>query len=108
MSFLSSLQWRYATKKFDTTKKISDADVHTLTEAIRMTPTSFGMQPYHFYIVSSQDMRDQIGPVAWGQPQISTCSHLIIFVARSDLLVLTDDLFTTMSGGDATVRTHLK
>ncbi len=50
MSFLENLNWRYATKKFDTEKKVSDSDLEKIVEAIRLTPTSFGLQPYHFYI----------------------------------------------------------
>ncbi len=108
MSFLSNLSWRYATKKFDTTKKVSDEDVAKILEAIRMTPTSFGMMPYHFYIVTNPDILSQIQPIAWGQPQITTCSHLIIFAARSDLMANKDEYFDLMSGGNNEVRAQLK
>ncbi len=108
MSFLSNLNWRYATKKFDTTKKVSDEDLAKILEAIRMTPTSFGMMPYHFYIVTNPDILSQIQPIAWGQPQITTCSHLIIFAARSDLIANKDEYFDLMSGGNNEVRTQLK
>lgn len=70
MSFLTNLEWRYATKKFDTSKKVSESDLHTILEAIRMTPTSFGMQPYHFYVISNQEVKDKIQAAAWNQPQI--------------------------------------
>jgi nitroreductase len=70
MSFLSNLNWRYATKKFDSSRKVTDTDLDTLLEAIRLTPTSFGMQPYHFYVVSSQEVKDKIQAAAWNQPQI--------------------------------------
>ncbi len=60
MSFLSNLSWRYATKKFDTSKKVSEQDLQNIIEAIRLTPTSFGLQPYHFYVVSNQDIQNQI------------------------------------------------
>jgi len=53
MSFLSQLNWRYATKKFDTTQKVSDENLEKIIEAIRMTPTAFGIQPYHFYVISN-------------------------------------------------------
>ena len=108
MSFLSNLNWRYATKKFDTTRKVSDTDIDTVIEAIRLTPTSFGMMPYHFYIVTNSDIRAQIQPIAWNQPQITTCSHLIVFAARSDLMANTDEYFTLMSGGNSEVRAQLK
>ena len=108
MSFLSNLSWRYATKKFDTNKKVSDADLAKIIEAIQMAPSSFGLQPYHFYVVSNQEMKDKIQAVSWNQPQITTCSHLIVFAARSDLIANTDEYFTLMSGGNSEVRAQLK
>jgi nitroreductase / dihydropteridine reductase len=108
MTFLSQLNWRYATKKFDTTRSVSDSDLNQIIEAIRLTPTSFGMMPYHFYIVTNPDIKARIQPIAWNQPQITTCSHLIVFAARTDLSAVTDEYFTLMSGGDAGVRANLK
>jgi nitroreductase len=108
MSFLSNLNWRYATKKFDTSKKVSEENLEKIIEAIRMTPTSFGLQPYHFYIVTNPDVLSQIQPIAWGQPQITTCSHLIVFAARSDLMANTDEYFTLISSGDSEVRSQMK
>lgn len=108
MSFISQLGWRYATKSFDTTRKVSDADLDTILEAMRLTPTSFGMQPYHFYIVSNQDIKDKIQSVAWNQSQVGTCSHLIVFAARTDLGNLKNELFDGLSGGNPEIRAHLK
>jgi nitroreductase len=97
MSFLTNLSWRYATKKFDTSRKVSDADLDSILEAIRLTPTSFGMQPYHFYVVSNQEVKDKIQAVSWNQPQIGTSSHLIVFTARTDLPKLKEEFFTLLS-----------
>ena len=108
MSFLSQLNWRYATKSFDTSRKISDTDLDTILEAMRLTPTSFGMQPYHFYVVTNQDIKDKIQAVAWNQPQVGTCSHLIVFAARTDLSTLKEEFFSGLSGGNPEVRAHLK
>jgi nitroreductase len=108
MSFLSQLDWRYATKNFDTTKTVSDADLGKILEAIRLTPTSFGMQPYHFYVVSNQDIKDKIQAAAWNQPQIGTCSHLIVFTGRTDLAALKEEFFSGLSGGNPEIRAHLK
>jgi nitroreductase len=108
MSFLTNLTWRYATKKFDTARKVSDADLDTILEAIRMTPTSFGLQPYHFYVVSNQEIKDKIQAVGWNQPQIGTCSHLIVFVGRTDLVPLVDEYFTLLSWGSAEARASMK
>ncbi|MDD2693727.1 MAG: NAD(P)H-dependent oxidoreductase [Candidatus Gracilibacteria bacterium] len=108
MSFLSNLNWRYATKKFDVTKKISDADLEKILEAIRLAPSSYGLQPYHFYIVTNQEVKDKIQAVAWNQSQVGTASHLIIFAARTDLMQNKEEYFTLMSGGNPEVRAKLK
>jgi nitroreductase / dihydropteridine reductase len=108
MSFLTNLSWRYATKKFDTTRKVSDADLAQIVEAIRMTPTSFGLQPYHFYVVSNQEIKDKIQAVAWNQPQVGTSSHLIVFSVRTDLKETKEEYFSLMSGGNPEIRAHLK
>ncbi len=108
MSFLSNLSWRYATKKFDTSRKISDTDLEKILEAIRLTPTSFGLQPYHFYVISNQAIKDKIQAASWNQPQIGTSSHLLVFAARTDLMQNKEEYFTLMSGGDATARAGLK
>lgn len=108
MSFLSNLSWRYATKKFDTNKKVSDADLEQILEAIRMTPSSFGLQPYHFYVVTNQDIKDKIQVAAYNQPQIGTASHLIVFVARTDFDTNNDEYFDLMSGGNPEARAQMK
>jgi nitroreductase len=108
MSFLKNIEWRYATKSFDTSKKVSDADLATLTEAIRMTPTSFGLQPYHFFIVTNQEIKEKIQAAAWNQPQVGTSSHLIVFTARNDIKENTDEYFELLSGGNSEVRASLK
>ncbi len=108
MSFLSNLTWRYATKTFDLGRKVSDTDLDAILEAIRMTPTSFGLQPYHFYVISNQDVQNQIQAAAWNQPQIGTASHLIVFTARTDFETNTNEYFEHMSAGNPDVRAALK
>lgn len=108
MSFLKNIEWRYATKSFDTSKKVSDTDLAAITEAIRMTPTSFGLQPYHFYIVTNQEIKNQIQAAAWNQLQVGTASHLLVFTARTDLDTNIDEYFDLLSGGNTEIRTNLK
>lgn len=107
MSFLSHLSWRYATKKFDATRKVSPEDLEKVLEAIRMTPTSFGLQAQHFYIVENRETLSKIQAVAWNQPQVGTCSHLIVMCARNDLVAAKNDFFELMSGGNEEVRAKL-
>ncbi|MCG9790913.1 NAD(P)H-dependent oxidoreductase [Flavobacterium algicola] len=78
-TFLENQNWRYATKKFDASKKITAEDLNFLKEAIRLTASSYGLQPYKVFIVESPELRAKIQPVAWGQSQIVDASHLIVF-----------------------------
>ena len=78
-TFLENQNWRYATKKFDSTKKITTEDLNTLKEAIRLSSSSYGLQLYKVFIVENPDLRAKIQPAAWGQSQIVDASHLIVF-----------------------------
>jgi nitroreductase len=78
-TFLENQNWRYATKKFDTTKKVSVEDLKFLKEAIRLTASSFGLQPYKVIFIETADLRAKLQPAAWGQSQIVDASHLIVF-----------------------------
>ena len=83
--FIEHQNWRYATKKFDATKKISNEDLNILKEAIRLSSSSYGLQPYKVIIVESPELRAKIQPAAWGQSQIVEASHLIIFANETQL-----------------------
>jgi nitroreductase len=80
---LGQLKWRYATKKFDATKKIPAADWAALEEALILTPTSYGLQPIKFIIISDPAIREKLVPVSWGQTQPRDCSHYVVFAARA-------------------------
>ena len=84
-NFLNNQNWRYATKKFDATKKISVEDLNTLKEAIRLSSSSYGLQPYKVIIVENPELRAQIQPAAWGQTQIVDASHLFIFANDTNI-----------------------
>jgi nitroreductase len=78
-TFLENQNWRYATKKFDSSKKITAEDLSILKEAIRLSSSSYGLQPYKVIIVENPELRAKILPSAWGQSQIIDASHLIVF-----------------------------
>jgi nitroreductase len=82
-TFLENQNWRYATKKFDATKKISDADLALLKEAIRLSTSSFGLQLYKVIIVENPEIRAELLPASWGQTQITDASHLIVFANQT-------------------------
>lgn len=84
-NFNTNAQWRYATKKFDATRKITDADLATLKEAIRLSASSFGLQPYKVLIIENPEVRAQLQPASWGQSQIVDASHLIVFANSTNL-----------------------
>ena len=84
-TFLENQNWRYATKKFDSSKKISTEDLNTLKEAIRLSSSSYGLQPYKVFIIENPELRAKIQPAAWGQSQIVDASHLIIFANRTSI-----------------------
>lgn len=85
MNTLEALQWRYATKQFDATKKLSEEQLNTLTEALRLAPSSFGLQPWKFLVISNPEVRTKLREAAWGQPQVTDASHLIVLAAKTDL-----------------------
>jgi len=81
---ISTLQWRYATKKFDATKQVPADKLARILEAIRLTATSSGLQPYDVFVVTNPELREQIKPNAWGQGQVTDASHLLVFAAWDD------------------------
>jgi nitroreductase len=86
MSILtSSLNWRYATKKYDTQKKISDEQLHVLLEAIQLAPTSYGLQAFQAIVITNPEIREKLKPKAWNQPQITDASHLILLCAMRSI-----------------------
>lgn len=82
---LSRLEWRYATKKFDPARPAAQEQVDRIVEAIRLAPTSSGLQPYDLIVVSDPALRARIKPVANDQQQIVDCSHLLVFAAWDDM-----------------------
>ena len=82
---IEALNWRYAVKKFDPTKKISEADFGLLMEATRLSASSYGLQPYRFILVRDSDLRQQLKAASWNQPQITDASHMLVFAAKTDL-----------------------
>lgn len=78
---LQALQWRYATKKMKSTKKVPQDKVDYIAEAVRLTATSSGLQPYELLVITNYALREQIRAVAWNQAQVTDCSHLLVFAA---------------------------
>jgi nitroreductase len=81
MSLVDKLQWRYATKKMDSTKTVPEAKLEQILEAIRLSASSSGLQPYEILVVTNKEIREKIRTIAWDQSQITDCSYLLVFAA---------------------------
>lgn len=79
MDIIETLNWRYAVKKFDDTKKISNDDWKILEESIRLAPSSFGLQAWKFWVVQDQATKEKLLPESWNQKQVTDCSHYVVF-----------------------------
>lgn len=80
-TLLDKMQWRYAAKKMDATKAVSQDKVNRIIEAARLAPTSSGLQPFEVIVVTNKDIRAQIQAVANNQAQVTEGSHLLVFAA---------------------------
>ena len=83
-TFMEAMDFRHACKIFDDTKKVSDEDISYILEAGRKSPSSFGMEPWKFLVITNDDLKEKLKPFCWNQPQITTCSHLVIILAVID------------------------
>ncbi len=80
-TFMEAMDFRHACKIFDENKKISKEDLEFILEAGRKSPSSFGMEPWKFLVITNDEVREKIKPLCWNQPQITTCSHLVLYLA---------------------------
>ena len=81
MSLIEKLQWRYATKKMDLSKAVPQEKLDQILEAIRLTASSSGLQPYEVLVITNPEIRTKIRAIANDQSQITDCSHLLVFAA---------------------------
>ncbi len=95
-TYLDNLQWRYATKKFDSSKKLSREQLDELLSALRLSASSYGLQPYKFIVITDPDTRAKLREAAWDQSQITDASHLVVFAARKALDMAYVDHYLTM------------
>jgi nitroreductase len=84
-NIIESLQWRYATKQFDTKKKLTPDQLDILLTAARLSPSSFGLQPWKFVVVTDTVVRTKLREAAWGQSQITDAGALIVFCVRKNI-----------------------
>lgn len=103
-SVIDALKWRYAVKKFDATRKIPAATWAALEEATVLSPSSYGLQPWRFFVVDDPAIRAQLRPASWNQSQITDASHLLVFARRATMTVADVDAYVNrivaVRGGD--------
>ena len=80
MELLDKLNWRYAAKAMNG-KKVAEDKIDRIIEAVSLAPTSSGLQPFELIVITNQDVKEKINPVAWNQSVITDCSHLFVFAA---------------------------
>src|SRR6266404_933359 len=81
---LDRLNWRYATKQFDPNRKISAPDWAPIEDALLLTPSSGGLQPWKFIVITDPAVRAKLLPASYGQPQITNASHLVVFAGKKN------------------------
>ena len=82
---IEDLNWRYATKKFDPTKKITNEDLEIIKESLRLVPSSYGLQPLKYLLIEDSNLRQQLREKSFNQSQITDASHLLIICAKSEI-----------------------
>lgn len=108
MGFLSQLDWRHACKSFDTSKPVANHVLDHIKEAILKAPTAFGLQPFYIKVVHDPALKSKIKEIGWNQPQYTTATEVLVFVARSDVKTVADEMFADRSRGDSKIIEALK
>jgi hypothetical protein len=83
-TIINALSWRYAVQSFDTSKKVSEADLRTILESGRLSASSFGLEPWKFIVVENSELRTKLAAAGYGQAKITEASHLIVIARRTD------------------------
>lgn len=91
--WIANLNWRYATKKFDPTKKIPSDTWAALEKSIMLSPSSYGLQPWKFLVIQNSELRKQLAPVTYNQPQVEQCSQFVVLCAKKRLTISDIDYF---------------
>jgi len=85
MSSIKNLEWRYATKKFDPTKKLSESQIDILKNVFNLTATSYGLQPLKMLVISNDAIKQQLFKHAYNQSQVADCSHLLVICIKTNI-----------------------
>lgn len=86
-TYIDDLNWRYATKKFDANKEVSPQDLQTLLEAVQLTASSYGLQPYEIIVIKDAALREKLRAHSWDQTQITDSSEVIVFANKTHITI---------------------
>ncbi len=84
-AIVDALQWRYATKRFDATRQVSTEDIETLKQAINLTASSFGLQPYRLLVIKNEALKAQLREASYNQPQLTEASHIFVLASKTEM-----------------------
>jgi nitroreductase len=84
-ALVGQFEWRYAVKKFDSSRTLAPSVWGALAQALVLTPSSFGLQPWKFFVVTDPAVKAQLPAFSWGQTQPQECSHMVVFAIKKDL-----------------------
>jgi len=84
-TLLECLNWRYATKKFDPNMIVPESTWQALKESLVLTPSSYGIQPWKFWVITNPELKEKLKPLSWNQSQVTDCSHFVVFTIQKNL-----------------------
>lgn len=80
-----ALEWRYATKRYDPSRKISDNDWNLLKQSLQLAPSSYGVQPWKFLVIENPEVREKLKAASWNQTQVTDASHFVVFLFKEEI-----------------------
>lgn len=83
-TIISAMNWRYAGKIFDTTKKLTEEQLHTVIEAGRLSPSAYGVESWQFLVINNIELRQKLRAASYDQSKVTDASHLVVIAARTD------------------------
>lgn len=91
-AILNALKTRYATKVYDTTKKLTDEQLHTILEAGRLSPSAYGVESWQFIVVNNEELRKKLRAASYDQSKVTDASHIVVIASRTDTTPVVDEL----------------
>lgn len=91
-AILNALKTRYATNVYDTTKKLTDEQLHTILEAGRLSPSAYGVEPWQFIVVNNEELRKKLRAASYDQSKVTDASHIVVIASRTDTTPVVDEL----------------